>query len=421
MGTLDHIVDDVKCRVCGGKLMLHVFTGEYECVSCHSVFGFQEIDGTPNTAATSQAARQPANSKRSNGIPPDVIKCPECGGSFKFAEFTGTYECEKCRLSMDYPDVEKMWRDGKISEIRQAAHDAVRPQQPAPPEKQTDGYPPNSIKCPKCGGNFELQIFLGMYECDRCRMTMKYADVERMWRDAKNRRQTPVRSQQTVTPPQTIAPQQTAQKKYPDKLIYKPKVWGVSQSGSSVQSKPEKSASSDFEIVNGTLVKYKGRGGTVVIPSGITYISDKAFYNCDSVTDLRLSDALTGIGSYAFYNCDGLNQIVFPSSLKSIGDYAFYNCDGLERVIFPSSLTKIGAYAFYNCDGLRSVDIASANIGCYAFYNCDGLVDVKLGRAARADDHAFYNCNSKLVITCGPSCAFWGTNWNPQKYKVVIR
>lgn len=45
-------------------------------------------------------------------------------------------------------------------------------------------------------------------------------------------------------------------------------------------------ASSDFVIKNGVLTKYKGSGGNVVIPNGVTYIEDNAFYHCTSLTSV---------------------------------------------------------------------------------------------------------------------------------------
>ena len=40
---------------------------------------------------------------------------------------------------------------------------------------------------------------------------------------------------------------------------------------------------------------------------------------------------------------------VIPSSVTSIGDRAFYGCDSLSEIVIPSSVTSIGKGAFYNC------------------------------------------------------------------------
>lgn len=88
--------------------------------------------------------------------------------------------------------------------------------------------------------------------------------------------------------------------------------------------------------------------GTVgVIPEGM-------FYNCSSLTDIKLADnSVVEIGDYAFHKCN-LQSWAFSNqnnSLKSIGKYAFAlgnkfgNTFSLNKL---SELTSIGEGAFYN-------------------------------------------------------------------------
>lgn len=44
---------------------------------------------------------------------------------------------------------------------------------------------------------------------------------------------------------------------------------------------------SDFQIENGELVEYTGKGGDVVIPDSVTSIGDRAFYDCHRLTSIR--------------------------------------------------------------------------------------------------------------------------------------
>ena len=44
----------------------------------------------------------------------------------------------------------------------------------------------------------------------------------------------------------------------------------------------------DFIIRNGILKEYKGQGGDVVIPDGVTSIGDHAFVGCRSLTSITI-------------------------------------------------------------------------------------------------------------------------------------
>ena len=56
---------------------------------------------------------------------------------------------------------------------------------------------------------------------------------------------------------------------------------------------------------------------------GKVSIGDNVFWDCDSLTSIKLPSGLTSIGDNAFWDCDSLTSIELPSGLNSIGDYAF--------------------------------------------------------------------------------------------------
>ncbi|MBR2296384.1 MAG: leucine-rich repeat protein [Clostridia bacterium] len=90
----------------------------------------------------------------------------------------------------------------------------------------------------------------------------------------------------------------------------------------------------------------------LVIPNTVTEIKENAFRGYASLTSVTIGNGVTSIGDYAFSDCTSLTSVTIPDSVTSIGDYAFRNCDSLESVIIPDSVALIERDAFRDCDSL---------------------------------------------------------------------
>ena len=150
----------------------------------------------------------------------------------------------------------------------------------------------------------------------------------------------------------------------------------------------------------------------VVIPEGVTSISEYAFWNYSSLTSIEIPNSVTSIGSEAFEGCSRLASIKIPNSVTSIGDYAFSDCNRLASIEIPNSVTSIGHRAFERCSNLTSIEIPNSvtSISKGAFAGCSGLTSIKIPNSVTSiDDHAFAGCrdldividNSKENITKG--------------------
>ena len=178
----------------------------------------------------------------------------------------------------------------------------------------------------------------------------------------------------------------------------------------------------EFLITDGVLREYRGPGGDVTVPAGVTALGSQAFpsFFRDRLRSLRLPEGLQSIEPYALSDCRDLEAVFFPESLREIGEAAFEGCrslkavtlpEGLESlgqdafngcgalasVSLPGSLREIGEAAFRECGSLKAADLPEGltRIGPAAFAECGSLESVRLPKSLREiGDHAFRNCGS---------------------------
>ena len=182
------------------------------------------------------------------------------------------------------------------------------------------------------------------------------------------------------------------------------------------------SSASDFVIENGVLKKYRGPGGDVTIPEGVTSIGYLAFSNCSSLTSVTIPDSVTSIGGSAFYKCSSLKSVTIPEGVTSIGGSAFQGCRGLKSVTIPDSVTSIGDEAFRGCKKLAdesgfvivqgivfdycgpggdvTIPEGVTSIGYEAFYKCSSLTSVTIPEGVTSiEGRAFEGCSSLTSVT----------------------
>jgi len=125
---------------------------------------------------------------------------------------------------------------------------------------------------------------------------------------------------------------------------------GLPHEDALVNNSDEKNSNDDFEIEDGTLVKYKGQDADVVIPDGVTAIGTNAFYctsDESSIRSVKIPWGVISIGDFSFFGNTGLKTVTIPDSVTTIGEYSFTDCTGLESATVPSSVKSIGSCAFH--------------------------------------------------------------------------
>lgn len=101
-----------------------------------------------------------------------------------------------------------------------------------------------------------------------------------------------------------------------------------------------------------------------ILPATVTEIGDYAFYKTGIMTfSVHKDSMLTKIGKNAFELCTSLQWVAMPSSLTEISEKAFYDCPLLSSFTFSEQqqLQNIGSMAFGNCVKLRLV-LSGTNI-----------------------------------------------------------
>ena len=79
----------------------------------------------------------------------------------------------------------------------------------------------------------------------------------------------------------------------------------------------------DFECKGTELVRYKGPGGAVTIPDGVTKIGYEAFSGCTTLTRVTLSESVEEVSYRAFFGCSNLTQMVLTLDQLSMSQRMF--------------------------------------------------------------------------------------------------
>lgn len=116
-----------------------------------------------------------------------------------------------------------------------------------------------------------------------------------------------------------------------------------------------------FRTINGepTMIAYIGNGRKAELPAdykgGDYSIAEYAFYKCDELEEVVISDRVTSFGEYAFAGCKELQKVTIGNGVVNIGDYAFDGCRKLSTLVIGEKVKEIGDNSFYGCAALKTV------------------------------------------------------------------
>ncbi|MBR6680184.1 MAG: leucine-rich repeat protein [Clostridia bacterium] len=108
---------------------------------------------------------------------------------------------------------------------------------------------------------------------------------------------------------------------------------------------------------------------SVTFPKSVTKVGFAAFQDCSNL-EITFKGELTSIGENAFYNCNTLRSINLSDELEKIPFRAFSKCQ-LESIIIPDSVKVIDENAFELSTYIRTAVIpADVKIEDSAFRDC---------------------------------------------------
>ena len=185
--------------------------------------------------------------------------------------------------------------------------------------------------------------------------------------------------------------------------------------------------------------------GDVVIPSTVTYAGETysvtrigryAFYQCEGLTTITISELVTSIGDDAFWECSGLTTVTWNARACSIGRNLFEAnnniittftfgdqveqipaglCSGLKgltTITIPELVTSIGDRAFADCEGLMSIMLPEslASIGSEAFSGCIGLTAMTVPESVTSIGERAFDCVRLKSVTWNARACSSGSN-----------
>ncbi len=180
------------------------------------------------------------------------------------------------------------------------------------------------------------------------------------------------------------------------------------------------------------LLAYRGPGGNITVPTGVTMIAAGVFQDNRSLTGITFPSTVTSMGTGVFAGCEELQKVnlgnvtsipadtfrdcvslsnpsMIPATVKSIEANAFNGCNGLNTINLPNGITNIDITAFDNCKNLRSFTLQGSS-GTYTVY--DGCLYKQRGTVL------YKVPTAKSSITFSSNVSTIGTNSFSGNYEI---
>lgn len=169
------------------------------------------------------------------------------------------------------------------------------------------------------------------------------------------------------------------------------------------------SVASDFQLNNGTLVRYLGTASAVSIPATVYRVGEEAFVDCITLKNISFKGEVEEFAFQAFAGCRELLEFIIPDSVVEIGNGCFANCSKLESIHIGKNLRYIGLGAFAGCESLKSITVDKDNpyftVEDGVLYSKDKAVLYTVAPVREKETYAMPSTVKEIK-----PYAFWGCN-----------
>jgi hypothetical protein len=160
----------------------------------------------------------------------------------------------------------------------------------------------------------------------------------------------------------------------------------------------------EFEVADGSLIRYNGTATDVVIPDGVVEIGSKAF------------------NYYPANHLPAIVSVSIPCTVKRIGTPgwdgwgAFGGCKNLRKINIFDSVEYLQTSTFWGCKNLEEVEITPEKLLCLGYLELDmmfnkpvrQLMQDKLKKAAK-ERGICWKCQTPLNLKKNGSCKKCGS------------
>ncbi len=153
---------------------------------------------------------------------------------------------------------------------------------------------------------------------------------------------------------------------------------------------------------------------SILIPKSIGYIPSRCFENNTVIQNITLETGVESLGVKAFYGCQSLTNINIPITINDILEDCFGNCTNLTEINIPANVTSIPNRCFMNCIRLTNITggINVVNIGSDAFNGCIALINLpSFSNVTFIGNTCFKNCNSLTQLIVPPNITKFNVTW----------